>query len=107
MKKRIKNKLHKKYISDVVYDVSTSSYWRKRIFETNESHQINKIEITDISDDLIIVINRYDLQYRVFKVPFSEAVGWEDWDRDLVYFRFEAVCEPPICLFSANNPNII
>lgn len=78
MKKRLKSKLHKKYISEVVYDVSTSSYWRKRIFETNASHQINKMEVTDISDDFIRVINRYDLQYRVFKVLFSEAIGWDE-----------------------------
>jgi len=36
LKKRISKKLHKKFLNDVVYEISLSSLWKKRLFEDNE-----------------------------------------------------------------------
>lgn len=104
MNKRIKKKLHKRYLVDVVYEISISSFWRNRLFTTTEPLDIGPMKHNELSNELIKTIYRYKLEYQVFVVPHSEAKGWEDWDNELVYFRFEAKADAATYAFSANNP---
>lgn len=49
MKKRIKRKLHKRYLEDIVIEISQSSLWRKRLFETGYEIKV-PISIENVND---------------------------------------------------------
>lgn len=53
------------------------------------------------------IIKQFDLRYYVSVVPFSQAEGWEDWDANNVFFKFEAVEFPELHSYSANNREVI
>ncbi len=109
MKKRIKLKLHKRYLIDVVYEVSVSSFWREKLFksEINKKYTIDRFHIEDFYKETKNVVINYNLRYYVSIIPQEEAYGWQDWDSSQVYFKFEAVRFPNIKDFSANNPKVI
>ncbi|SET40463.1 hypothetical protein [Paenibacillus sp. NFR01] len=107
MKKRVRKKLHKKYLVDIVYEMSISSSLRKKLFNGSNKLTVDSNNLHDVLSYIKQRIKRYDLRYYVSVVPHSETVGWEDWGDDQVYFKFESVEFPYINLFSANNPNVI
>ncbi|MDQ8735105.1 hypothetical protein [Paenibacillus sp. LHD-38] len=109
MRKRVKKKIHKCCLEDVFYEISISSYWRKKLFESSEKSMliIDKDNLLGINDYLKKQIKRYDLKYYVSVVPHMDAAGWDDWGNNLFYFKFEPVEFSHIVSYSANNPNVI
>jgi hypothetical protein len=72
MTKRLRKKLHKVYINDVVFEVSTSDYWRDRLPKTKYGF-IDYNNIKDISSCLAKKIKRYKLKYEInvkYEDPF-------------------------------------
>jgi hypothetical protein len=58
MNKRIRKKFHKLYFYDLVYDVSVSSFWREKIFQSNlyKKHIINKYSNEEIENPYIHIL---------------------------------------------------
>jgi hypothetical protein len=110
MKKRLRKQFHKRYLSDVIYDVSQASFWRKILFE-HEEHL--PFALTDLAlrgtshfPSTLHLVRRYQLKYQVSKVPHSQTQGRQGYE-DCVMFRFQATEFPEIYGFSANNPEVI
>ncbi len=53
--------------------------------------------------ELSSLIRRYNLNYYVSTVPHSKTIGWEDWGRDFIYFKFAASEFPSVQSYSVNN----
>lgn len=115
MKKRLRKKFHKHYLSDVVCDVSQNSFWRKTLFE-NKEHVPFLLTSATLQKEpsllyLLRFVRRYRLHYQVSKVPHSQTTAWEaNWGGgcdDYIMFCFQATEFPEICDYSANNPEAI
>ena len=103
MKKRIRKKLHKRYLGELVYYISISAYWRKKLMGETETRMLVNSSTLKISCELNSLIRRYDLNYYVSTVPHSKTIGWEDWGEDFIYFKFEASEFPAVQSYSVNN----
>ncbi|WP_139996203.1 hypothetical protein [Paenibacillus paridis] len=106
MKRRQRKKQHLKHLADIVYEVSVSSMWRARLFQTHLGKKII-IDITSVdglNDYFEKQLRRKNLKYFVSVVSHSETRGWEDLDSSLIYFKFEAVEFLNLASYSANNP---
>jgi hypothetical protein len=110
MNKRIRRKVHKHYLVDVVYEISTSSAWRQKLFKADYGtkftityHRTDKV---DIPQSLYRVLCRYKLKYLVSKVSLAEAVGWENYENCII-FKFQSAEFSDIHSYSANNPEIV
>jgi len=109
MRKRLRKKYHKRYLGDIVYEISISSYWRKRLFLSSEYSvsNIDKENMYDLHNYSKNKVRSIRLKYYVSLVPFADTKGWGDWDDNLIYFKFQPVEFPRIISFSGNNPNVI
>jgi hypothetical protein len=109
MNRRIRNKLHKRYLNDISLEVSTSSFWRKKIFQSApyEKFVINKYQTGDIWEPIKSALIKYNLRYYVYMISFETAKEWQDWDSTQIIFRFEPIEFPDLLNSSANNPNVI
>ena len=69
MNKRISKKLHKKYLVDVVYQISISSSWRKVLFENEEEKEFLISKFCEIELPKLIAkqIRKYNLRYIVYR----------------------------------------
>lgn len=107
MRGRIRKKLHKRYLIDVVSDISQSPWWRQRLFAAEVGQQLAIANPTneEIPAFLQKILRRYRLSYQVAKVPHSQTKGWFGYE-DCVMFRFEATEFPTVHDFSANNPKV-
>lgn len=102
MKQRLKKKLHKKYLADLILDVSLSSFWRKRLFEAayGEKFFISSVTVEGISLEFQKIVHRYRLSYKVFALKDEAEDGY-------VIFKFEATKFPKINGWSTNNITVI
>jgi hypothetical protein len=109
MNKRIRKKFHKVHLNELVYEVSVSSFWREKIFQSDhyKKHTINKYHNEEIENPLRSIIDKYNLEYYVSLIPHEEAIGWQDWDATQIYIKFESVEFPSLIGYSANNPYVI
>lgn len=108
MKKRLRKKIHKRYLEDIVYEVSVSPFWRKKLFSNKqELILIEQFSTRDLSHYLKKQVITYQLRYYFSVVLHDAAKGWEDWDTSQIYFKFVAVEFPDIQAFSANTPEVI
>jgi len=107
MRKRLIKKMHKRYLEDIVYEVSVSPVWRKTLYSNNQQVCVINQHIIDLPEYLKKQVITYQLKYYVSVVSHDEAKGWEDWDATQIYFKFEAAEFPEIQAFSANNPEVI
>lgn len=110
MKKRLRKKIHKLYLIEVVYAVSVSSIWRKMMFQSvrGKRHYINKINSNRIDKPLKSIINRYNLRYSVSIIPYEEAVReWDDLGSSQAYFKFESVEFPNLVDYSADRKSVV
>lgn len=110
MNKRQRKKLHKIFLIDVVFAVSVSPYWRKKMFQSvkDKKYFINKYHNYAIEKPLNPIIHRYNLKYSVSIIPYEEVVQvWEDFGSEQVYFKFESVEFPNLVDYSANNPDVL
>jgi hypothetical protein len=89
--KTTKKKNHRYHLIDVTYEISVSSEWRKKLFQSKpfEKHTIDRFHYEDIPNPLKSIIKDLNLKYYVYIVPHEEAIGWQDWDTTQTYFKFE------------------
>jgi len=104
LKKRISKKLHKKILNDVVYEISLSSLWRKRLFEDNDETEffINCRNLCELPMFIRKQISKYKLCYFVYKEDLENEHEYK-----LKRFVFVATKHPMIFSDSLNNPDVI
>ena len=107
MKKRLRKKIHRNYLDEVV-ELSQLSFWRKLLFEAEfgEKFAIDSKTMEGIPEELQKLLRRYQLSYYISKVPHEQATEWRGW-KDFVLFKVEASEFPSVCSVCANNPEII
>ena len=108
MKARIEKKLHKKFLMDVVYQISLSSLWRKRLFEAEAGTKflISAEIISELPKYVKNAIVKYKLRYLVAKI--EGQIPEKDFYYDGgVYFKFEAAKFPTMAEYSFNNMNVV
>lgn len=99
MRKRLKKKLHKKYLYDLIYELSNSDIWRKKVNQTSHGDRIliNKDNHKNIPGYLRRKIVNHNLSYNVYKVEKS---------REYIAFRFESTkFSDQVYDYSFNNPS--
>ncbi len=108
MKKRLNKKMHKIWLEWGVIDASQDSYWRKKLFESDEyeSFPIDKDHLEGILPEVAKAIKKYNLQYLAAKVPACETEPWLS-EGGLIIFKFWAKHYPSVKMFSGNNPDVI
>jgi hypothetical protein len=108
MKRRLRKKLHRRYLFDVVADVSQLPHWRRRLFAAVDAVcEIDALHCDHLPASLARTIRRHRLSYSVRVANSAEAVEWRDeatagW----VIFRFGAREFPEVHASSANNPAV-
>ncbi len=117
MNKRIRRKIHKRILYDVLIEVSISHHWRELLFKSKDGEKFlidSQSPTTEPSlKRLHRSLARYNLKYFVSKVskedePQRANHKWDDLFFDGgVYFKFEAKEFPEVFDFSINNPNSI
>jgi hypothetical protein len=107
MKKRLRKKIHRNYLDEVV-ELSQLSFWRKLLFEAKfgEKFAIDSKTTEGIPEELQKLLRRYQLSYYISKVPHEQATEWRGWE-DFVLFKVEASEFPSVCSVCANNPEIV
>lgn len=106
MRKRIRKKYHKEYLSSFVYAISVSKYWREKLFNDvhNQEYCINTRNLIGLESDVSLVnaIKRYNLKY-------SFTVRYDDDSIESQYatFYFWATEFPELESESYNNSNVI
>ena len=105
MKFALADKLHEKYLEDVVIEVSQDSLWRKRLFEGeyNERLLITFKELEELPCPLWTTFSRYGLEYFVSKVHSCP----EEFDEGVVIFKFEAKEFSHLLMYSGNKQSEI
>ncbi len=97
--------IYKRIISDVAMEISIAKEWRRRIFKMkgNDVLEIgfeNPLHLPDyIRED--VVANRL-----TFCVKIVDECP-EEFDEDLIIFKFWAKPYPEICSYSGNNPDVL
>lgn len=108
MNKRIRRKVHKLYLYDVISDVSISHFWREQLFKSKDGEKLlidNRSYKTDRRlRYLHRILCRYSLKYYVSKISNEDGPKWKE-DSDSIIFKFEAVEFPEIYDYSDNNPD--
>lgn len=109
MNKRCRKKLHKQFLIDVTYQVSISSHWRKLILsmDSKSINQIDKRNDADLSNFLQRKIRRYNLKYMIVKIPYEQAIGWDDFPADYIFMKFYPTEFSSIYDISSNNPDVV
>lgn len=107
MNKRIKRKLHKKYIIDIAYYISLSPLWRKRLFDSKygEKFTISYQNLYELPQYVKKTIARYKLNYFVYKT--EEILDEDFYYEGGVFFKFESVKFKGITNYSFNNTEVI
>ena len=112
MNRRLRKKLHKKYldyVQDLAYvgDVTRGRYWRMRLMAADffKPHLIDKNTLgstaeTGLDAFTTQAVRRYNLRFQVIKLPYHEE-GLEDGS--YVTFRFQSVEFPEISTDTYNN----
>lgn len=108
MKKRLKRKLHKMYISEIVCDISQNNIWRKKLFESESGTKffISQENLNDITKYIRSYILRYNLKYYVWKVE-GEVNDWDFYYEGGILFKFQSVEFEDIYDYSFNNTSVI
>ena len=100
--------MHKKWLEWGVIDASQDSYWRKKLFESEdyELFPIDKDHLEGLLPEVAKAIKQYDLHYLSAKVPAEEAEPWLS-EGGLMIFKFWAKTYHSVKMFSGNNPDVI
>ena len=104
LKKRLKKKIHKRFIEDIVYEISITNQWRNAIFNLSQNQHllINKDSVLPLPPYIEPFIRKYNLQYAVSVVEKCP----ENFDDDLVIFKFSPKIFPDVKRYSGNNPDV-
>lgn len=99
MRRRLKKKLYRKFLYDLIYELSSSDLWRKKINRTSHENRIciNRSNCENIPAYLREKIVSYNLSYDVYKVEKNQ---------EYIAFRFESTSfSDQVYDFSFNNPD--
>ena len=101
MKFAIAEKLHEKYLADVVLEVSRDSLWQQRLFEGkyNERFLITFRDLEELPCPLWTTFSQYGLEFFVSKVHSCP----EEFDEGLIIFKFEAKGFSHLVRYSGNS----
>ena len=104
MKQRLNKKLHKKYLDDILMDISISNKWRNEIFNLQKGQHliINKESSIPLPSYIKHPIIQYNLQYIVCIVETCP----EYFDEGLIIFQFSPKMFPNVKRYSGNNPDV-
>ena len=104
MKFAMAEKLHEKYLEDVVTEISNDSLWKERLLEGqyNERFLITFKELEEVPCHLWNNFSKYGLEFFVSKVHSCS----EDMDKEFI-FKFEAKEFSHIVSYSSNNQNML
>ncbi len=107
MNKRQKKKLHKKFLNDVVYAISVSSVWRKRLFVSGYQEKIiiARNDINELPQHIKYPVFRYNLRYCVYKTDriLDDSIYYDGG----VFFLFQSIKFEEIFAYSCNNTDVI
>ena len=100
-----RRKYYMDYITDIMLDISQTSYWRSLLFNSkfNEKYFISKDLIDKIPDYVKKAFLEYDLKFYISKVTKCP----DEFDSGLVIFKLEAYEYPDITRYSGNNSDVI
>jgi len=101
MKFAIAEKLHEKYIADVVMEVSQDSLWKKNLFEGQYDEQflLTYKDLEELPLPLWTNFSLYGLEFLVSKVQSCP----EKFAEGLIIFKIEAKDFPHIVKYSGNT----
>jgi hypothetical protein len=99
--------LHLAQLSNVVYDISTSRTWRRRLFSAAQGtlFLVNH-HAEDLSPNVHLQLMYHHLEFLVATAEPSPATGWNRYTNH-VFFQVSARRYPSVVAWSANNPDSI
>lgn len=105
--RRLRKKLHKQWLQDLLIDASQHSRWREKLFaaEAYTPFPINEKTCSGLPQGTVESIKKYGLRYVVARVPSSEAESWLSEGGSLI-FKFWAEDLPELKMFSGNDPDV-
>lgn len=105
MRKRLRKKIYQYYFDDILIDISQSSYWRKKLFESKyfEEFILTYENLDEIPENLRDDFKKNKLKYYVSKVISCP----EEFDEALIIFKFKANGFKNLIRYSGNNPDVI
>jgi len=103
MKFAIAEKLHEKYLEDVVIEISEDCLWRKRLLEGqyNEQFLVTFKELEELPCRLWTTFSQYGLEFLVSKVHSCP----EEFEEGLTILKFAAKDFSHIVSYFGKNPN--
>ena len=106
--RRIRRKLHRQALTDVLFGASVSYVWRARLYEAGVGVEllVDASTLDDVPSSVHDAVRRGHLRYRAARVPHEWTRGWAGYDA-YVMFRLRAEEFPDVVGFSANNPATI
>ena len=110
MRRRLRKKVHRRYLIDVLAEASVRSHWRRGLLlgAPGVELRIDARSHDELPRWLVRAIRRYGLSYRVRVVTSDDAPEWrEQAAAGMVLFRFEASEFPQVHATSANNPAVV
>ena len=107
-RRRVRRKLHRRSLIDVLFGLSTSYVWRARIYEAGLGAEllVDGSTLDDLPAPVLAAVRRGRLRYRAAWVPHAWTRGWQGYE-DQIMFRLRAEEFPEVEAFSANNPEAI
>ena len=103
MNRRIKKKLHKKYLNDILCDISLDKFWRRRLFESEvgETFLISRKTIDELPLYLQNIFKKNNLKYLVRVLDDdSQKYGF---DEGLIIFEVSAADIRSLKAYSGNS----
>ena len=101
MKRRVRKKLYKNHLYNLIYDVSLDAIWRKQLFNApvGKRFLVTEVVLPRLSEELRNAVQQKGLNFTVFNE------GWTD--DGFVVFGFSCIEFPYIIAYSTNNPEVI
>jgi hypothetical protein len=106
--RRVRRKLHRQSLIDVLYGLSVSYIWRARFHEAGLGVEllVDATTLDDVPPAVNHAVRQGHLRYRAARAPHEWTHGWRGYE-GYVMFRLRAEEFPGIVAFSANNPATI
>jgi len=101
MKFVMAEKLHEKYLEDIMNGVSKDNLWKKRLLkgQYNERFLITYKDLEEIPCHLWTTFSQYGLEFFISKVHLCP----NEFDEGLIIFKFEAKEFPHLVMYSGNS----